>query len=201
MHCHNGIADTGGNGHIDRPESGRNHGIGKERLMKNKIPIILLGCAFVFSVGLNIYLFWSLSETRGQVTVFSSRVVTADEQITDLQEQLAGLEELQGQVADLQASLSQSNEQIASLETSLAESNEQIGNLENTIGENNATIAALEEQLAEAQRKQQANAGGSNNNSNIKPVNPMPAGPSIDWHDSSGIGDGSGAIGSFGTYE
>lgn len=148
--------------------------------MKNKVPMILLGCVLVFSVGLNIYLFCSLSETRGQVAVFSSRVVTADEQVTDLQEQLSGLEDLQGQVADLQASLSQSNEQIASLETSLAESNEQITNLESTIRENNATIAELEEQIAENQR-QQANTGNSSNgngnpssDNRTTPINPMP---------------------------
>lgn len=81
--------------------------------MKKYVAAIFLGCALIFSVGLNIYLFRNLSEIKGQITVFSSQVVTADEQITDLQEQLA----------DLQARLAQSYEQIESLETALAENN------------------------------------------------------------------------------
>lgn len=81
--------------------------------MKKTVAAIFLGCALIFSVGLNIYLFRNLSEIKGQITVFSSQVVTADEQITDLQEQLA----------DLQARLAQSYEQIESLETALAENN------------------------------------------------------------------------------
>lgn len=98
--------------------------------MKNYVAAILLGCALIFSVGLNIYLLRNLSEIKGQITVFSSQAVTADKQITDLQEQLADLEDLQEQVTDLQSRLAQSNEQIRTLEDSLAESNAQIESLE-----------------------------------------------------------------------
>lgn len=171
--------------------------------MKNRIIIIILGIILVISVCGNIFLGRNWADARGQVTVFSERVISADEQLNSLQEQLVDLEDLRGQVADLQASLSQSNEQIASLETSLAESNEQIKNLENTIGENNATIAELEEQIAENQR-QQANTGNNNPSSNNRttPINPM-SGPVFGENMTMGTGDGNGGstAGMVGTFE
>ena len=50
---------------------------------------VLKNLSSIKTLGLNNYLFWNLSEIKGQITVFSSQVVTADEKITDLQEQLA----------------------------------------------------------------------------------------------------------------
>lgn len=76
--------------------------------------------------------------------MFSSQAVTADEQISDLQEQ----------VTDLHAHLDQSNEQIGTLENLLAESNAQIESLETTLAESNTTIAESEQQAAENKYRQ-----------------------------------------------
>lgn len=168
--------------------------------MKNKALTVILACALICFVGLSIFLLWNLQETRKQVTVFSDRVICADEQLNSLQEQLTDLEDLREQVADLNSQLETSRSQVKALENTLSENNAQIASLENTIGENNATIAALEEQLAEAQRKQQANTGNSSNgnsnpssNNRITPINPMPQGTDPAGRNGSGIGDGNGA--------
>lgn len=173
--------------------------------MKNRTIITVIGIALVISICGNIILAKNWTDTRGQVTVFSSRVMTADEQITDLQEQLTDLEDLREQVADLNSQLENSRSQVKALEDTLSENNAQMESMESTIEESNATIAALEEQLAEAQRKQQAtNAGGGNSNSNPKPFNPMP-GPIFEYIpgvSDSGIGTGAGsAYGEVGTFE
>lgn len=111
--------------------------------MKNKIVTIILGIALLLSVGGNIYLVKTMTDTKGEVNALSNQLVTADNQIADLQEQLTDLTALQEQVDDLQAQL--------------AESREQIENLESTIAENNTTIANLEEQLAQQEQAQTAN--------------------------------------------
>lgn len=126
--------------------------------MKNYVAAILLGCALIFSVGLNIYLLRNLSEIKGQITVFSSQAVTADEQITDLQEQLADLQarlaQRNEQIGTLENSLEESSTQIESLETALAESNTRIENLETALAESNTTTAGSEEQAAENKYQQ-----------------------------------------------
>lgn len=130
----------------------------EEQMMKNYVAAILLGCALIFSVGLNIYLLRNLSEIKGQITVFSSQAVTADEQITDLQEQLADLQarlaQRNEQIGTLENSLEESSTQIESLETALAESNTRIENLETALAESNTTTAGSEEQAAENKYQQ-----------------------------------------------
>lgn len=106
--------------------------------MKNKIVTIILGIALLLSVGGNIYLVKTMTDTKGKVSALSDQLVTADNQIADLQEQLTDFSALQAQVNDLQGQLTQSNSQIESLET--------------TITENNTTISDLEEQLAEQEQ-------------------------------------------------
>lgn len=106
--------------------------------MKNKIVTIILGIALLLSVGGNIYLVKTMTDTNEKVSTLSGQLVTADNEIADLQEQLTDLSALQAEVNDLQGQLTQSNTQIESLET--------------TITENNATISDLEEQLAEQEK-------------------------------------------------
>lgn len=106
--------------------------------MKNKIVTIILGIALLLSVGGNIYLVKTMTDTKGKVNALSDQLVTANNQIADLQEQLTDLSALQAQVNDLQGQLTQSNTQIENLET--------------TIAENNTTISDLEEQLAEQEQ-------------------------------------------------
>ena len=170
--------------------------------MKNRIIIIILGIILVISVCGNIFLGRNWADARGQVTVFSERVISADEQLNSLQEQLSDLEDLREQVADLNSQLENSESQVKALEATLSENTAKMEGMESTIEENNATIADLEEQLAEAQRKQQANTGNSNfsSNNNNTPVNPMP-GPMFGENMTMGTGDGSGANGHFGSLE
>lgn len=146
--------------------------------MKNKALTVILGCALICFVGLSIFLFWNLREAKEQVTVFSDSVISADEELNGLKEQLTDLENLKEQVADLSRELKERETQVNALENTINESNAQIAEMESTIQENNATIADLKEQLSEAQRKQQANTGNSNSssNNNNTPVNPMPGG-------------------------
>lgn len=106
--------------------------------MKSKIVTIILGIALLLSAGGNIYLVKTMTDTKEKVNALNGQLVTADNQIADLQEQLTNLSALQVQVNDLQGQLTQSNTQIESLET--------------TIAENNTTISDLEEQLAEQER-------------------------------------------------
>lgn len=108
--------------------------------MKNKIVTIILGIALLLSVGGNIYLVKTMTDTNKKVNTLSGQLVTADNEIADLQEQLTDISALQAEVNDLQGQLTQSNTQIESLET--------------TITENNATISDLEEQLAERDNQQ-----------------------------------------------
>lgn len=103
--------------------------------MKNKIVTIILGIALLLSVGGNIYLVKTMTDTNEKVNTLSGQLVTADNEIADLQEQLTDISALQAEVNDLQGQLTQSNTQIESLET--------------TITENNTTISDLEERLAE----------------------------------------------------
>ena len=123
--------------------------------MKNKVFNIVLGVLLIISIAGNIFLLKSASDTQGEVAAFSSRLVIADNQIADLQEQLTDFEEIQEQVADLQDRIAQSKEQIEALETSISESNTQIDSLESAIEENNITIENLQEQLATAQKNNQ----------------------------------------------
>ncbi len=106
--------------------------------MKNKIVTIILGIALLLSVGGNIYFMKTMTDTNEKVDTLSGQLVTADNEIADLQEQLTDLSALQAEVNDLQGQLTQSNTQIESLET--------------TVAENNATISDLEEQLAEQEQ-------------------------------------------------
>lgn len=106
--------------------------------MKNKIITIILGITLLLSVGGNIYLVKTMTNAKGEVNALSNQLVTANNQIADLQEQLTDLSALQAQVNDLQEQLTQSNTQIENLET--------------TIAENNTTISDLEEQLAEQEQ-------------------------------------------------
>jgi len=169
--------------------------------MKNKTITIILSCTLMCSIALNIYLFYSLSATRGQVAVISDQVVIADDQINDLHDQLADFEGLQNQVSQLEKKLADSEEQIGALENSLAESTEQIKSLEAVLTESQATIAELEKQQQQNEKPVETPAPEVQTPASQPASNTMPTGPDIDWHDSSGIGDGSGAIGMFGTYE
>ena len=104
--------------------------------MKKKVIVriagLVLGIALIVSVGGNIYLFKNTSDSREEVNALSSQLVTADNQIAGLQEELTDLTALQAQVDDLQGQLTESREQIESLES--------------TIAENDTTITDLEEQ-------------------------------------------------------
>lgn len=62
-----------------------------------KIINIIVGIALCISVCGNIYLIKLMEETKGQVEVYSSKVVAADDQIVGLQEKVA---ELERQVTD-----------------------------------------------------------------------------------------------------
>lgn len=170
--------------------------------MKNKALTVILGCALICFVGLSIFLFWNLREAKEQVTVFSDSVISADEELNGLKEQLTDLENLKEQVADLSRELQERETQVNALENTINESNAQIAEMESTIQENNATIAALTEQLAEAQRKTQSNSNGnsnsSSNNNNTPttpmPINPMPGGTFGDLiSNGRPAGDGNGA--------
>lgn len=108
--------------------------------MKNKIVTIILGIALLLSVGGNICLVKTMTDTNEKVNTLSGQLVTADNEIADLQEQLTDISALQAEVNDLQGQLTQSNTQIESLEA--------------TITENNTTISDLEEQLAERDNQQ-----------------------------------------------
>lgn len=76
----------------------------KENLIARLI-VLLLGIALVVSVVGNIYLLKNRSDTREQVAVISNQLLTADNQIADLQEQLTDFTALQTQVDDLQGQL------------------------------------------------------------------------------------------------
>lgn len=80
--------------------------------MKNKLVTIILGIALLLSVGGNIYLAKTMTDTKGEVNALSSQLVTADNQIADLQEQLTDLSALQARVADLQGQLA--NQEVVS---------------------------------------------------------------------------------------
>lgn len=73
--------------------------------MKKNLIVLLLGIALVASVVGNIYLFKNRSDTREQVAVISNQLLTANNQIADLQEQLTNFTALQTQVDDLQGQL------------------------------------------------------------------------------------------------
>ena len=169
--------------------------------MKNKIVIIILGCALTCSIGLNIFLFHSLSATKGQVSVFSDKVVTADNQVTDLQNQLSGLNDLQDQVEQLEEQLADNEEQIATLENAIAERENQIKGLETALAEGQATIEELEkQQIAEkpvATQQPAVTPAPQQQQPVQQPVNPMPGGTmgDVTWGTP---GDGSGADGDFG---
>lgn len=56
--------------------------------MKNKIVTIILGIALLLSAGGNIYLVKTMTDAKGEVNALSDQLVTANNQIADLQEQL-----------------------------------------------------------------------------------------------------------------
>lgn len=169
--------------------------------MKNKIVTVFLGCALIFSISLNIYLYHSLTTTRGQVAVFSEQVVVADDQINDLNSKLSDFEDLQNEILVLQSQLADSNNQIKTLESSLAESDIEIQDLKNVIAENETTINSLREQQEKTTPQSQVN-GNPSSNGNI-PTHSMPGttfgGVGFDGNPT-GTGTGEGALG-FGTFE
>lgn len=114
--------------------------------MKNKTINIILGIALCISVCGNIFLIKNWLDARGQVAVFSEKVIVADDQINDLNSRLSDFEDLQNEILVLQSQLAVSEEQVGFLENSLSESKTQIESLEAVLAENQATIAELEKQ-------------------------------------------------------
>lgn len=55
--------------------------------MKSKIVTIILGIALLLSAGGNIYLVKTMTDTKEKVNALNGQLVTADNQIADLQEQ------------------------------------------------------------------------------------------------------------------
>ncbi|MCM1215587.1 MAG: hypothetical protein NC331_08350 [Lachnospiraceae bacterium] len=171
--------------------------------MKNKALTVILAFALICLAGLSIFLFWNLRKAKEQAAVFSENVISADEELDSLKEQLEALESLQEQAAGLSRELEESAAKVKDLEDTISEGNAQIAKLQSTIDENAATIAELEQQLNEAQRSQTNSSGNSNPSSNNSstPINTMPGGANFN-PDSSGIGTGAapGTLG-VGTFE
>lgn len=170
-------------------------------MKKDKALTVILGCALICLAGLSIFLFWNLRNARKQVTVLSENIVSTDEELDRVQEQLESLESLQEQA---NRELEESAAKVKDLEGKIGEGNAQIAELQSTIDENAATIAALEAQLEEAQRQPQTNSSGNSNpssNNSSTPINPMPG--SVFSGDSSRIGTGDGGpyAGMVGTFE
>lgn len=131
-----------------------------------RITGIILGIALVVSLGGNIYFLKNKSDTREEISVISNQLVTADNQIADLQEQLSDLTALQAQVDDLQGQLTESREQIESLENTIAENNTAITDLEGQLAEQEQLLSEAQEQAqsqtASNQNRNSASTSGSN---------------------------------------
>lgn len=131
-----------------------------------RITGIILGVALVISVAGNIYLLKNRSDTKKEVAVISNQLVTADDQIADLQEQLTDLTALQAQVDDLQAQLTESRAQIESLENTIAENDTTITDLEGQLAEQEPLLSESQEQAqsqtASNQNRNSASTSGSN---------------------------------------
>ena len=181
-------------------------GHGKECIMKNKIVTVFLGCALIFSISLNIYLYHSLTTTRGQVAVFSEQVVVADDQINDLNSKLSDFEDLQSQVEQLEKQVADKESQIGILEQSISESEAQIKSLEAVIAESEATIAELERQQQNIEKTvvtqplPQSSIGNNDSKQSANP--PSGLGNMGTFGGSMGTGTGAGsAYGEVGTFE
>lgn len=170
--------------------------------MKNKTINIILGIALCISVCGNIFLIKNWLDARGQMAVFSEKVIVADDQINDLNSKLSDFEDLQNEILVLQSQLADSNNQIKTLESSLAESEIEIQDLKNVIAENETTINSLMEQQEKTTPQSQVNSNPSSNGN--MPTHSMPGttfgGAGFDGNPT-GTGTGTEITGSFGTYE
>ena len=144
--------------------------------MKNKIVATILGISLVLSVIGNIYLVKTMTDTKGEVNALSSQLVSADNQIVDLQEQLTGLTALQIQVNDLQEQLTKSKEQIESLESTIAENTATNVDSEGRLAEEEQSLPETQEQAqtASSQNSSSASTSSNNNSSGYDPFVGMP---------------------------
>ena len=172
--------------------------------MKSKPITILLGCTLICSVALNIFLFSRLSTVRGQIAVYSNKVLETESQLDNLYQQISDFNDLKNKVESLQSQLDDSEKQAATLATSLSDSQTQIESLEAALEESKATIEELEKQQQETVPEQP-----KRDPVVVQPVQsakpPAGLGSMGTFGDllnnASAPGDGSGAIGSFGNYE
>ena len=185
--------------------------------MKNKLVTIILGCILIASIGLNIYLFSSLSSLKTQAEASSDQLQTLNNQINSLQDQLSSQSELQSQLSDLEQQLANSKEEQKELEDTLSANQQHIKELEDTLSVNQEYIESL---TSNNNITGLEGSGGGTSTTipsdfpyvdrtpadqqqPIQQPGELPAGLSgFSFGDiPQGTGDGSGAIGHFGHYE